>query len=186
MLPGFANGGYIGGEAAKRVKQGTMCFCVNQGTISMLTMDLNKSGSDLAHQGCTGGLIIDITARSTVCRLDAPQDQRFTSLDGDRIAVGPIMGEKIGGNIKYGCHLALLAALANQSRITAATQGQGQSIKQYRFACTSLTGQNAQSAAKAHGQCLDQDNIFDGKFSQHGAFRRGVTSPGAQQSPCGT
>ena len=71
------------------------------------------------------------------------------------------------GDVEGGDHLAVLGALAHQRRVAAGAERQREGVEQDRFAGAGLAGQRGKAGAEIDIQPIDQDDVADGKASQH-------------------
>src|SRR4030088_1647715 len=74
-------------------------------------------------------------------------------------------------DIEHGGNLALLRAMADEARITAAAERQRECIEKDGFAGAGLAGQHRETAGKLDIEPFDQDDVTDRKTRQHaGSF----------------
>ena len=71
------------------------------------------------------------------------------------------------GDVEGGDHLALFGALAHQRRVAARAERQRKGVEQDRFAGAGLAGERGKAGAEIDVQPIDQDDVADGKASQH-------------------
>src|ERR1700727_1614022 len=85
--------------------------------------------------------------------------------------------------VESGDHLALLGALAHHRGIAARAERQRESIEQDRFAGAGLAGERGKADTEIDVQAIDQDDVADGKPSEHGTTDdRGRTTDSSRDS----
>jgi hypothetical protein len=134
----------------------------------VLTVQFYEQSCKLAQHGEANRLIIDGGAAGPVAGLNTPHDD--VAFNFDFMCGQKRHGGVIGWKIIAGGDAAFILAGPDQICIATRTEGQTQSIEQYRFSGAGFTGQNREATRQLQVQFLNQYNITNGKSSQHEHF----------------
>ena len=165
LVPQPRHFGGVGVDAAIGVQQGAMRRGVDEGAFVVLAVNLDQSRSQRAQDLDADRLVVDEGARAAVGELRPAHDQFVFA---DKIVVGQHAARRmIFGDVEGGNHLAVLGALAHQSRVAAGAERQREGVEQDRFAGAGFAGQRGKAGAEIDIEPVDQNDVADGKASQH-------------------
>src|SRR5215471_5895925 len=161
-LPGFIGLGHtasLARQTAKRVNQVAMAAWIDQRAIVMLAMDLDQGLAHLPQELHAHADIVDEGAAPAVSPLYAAQNEAVSRLK-------PVRGEKlehemVRRKIEARRYLALRGAPPHQGGVSPASNGEGESIEQNRFAGAGFPGQRRKALAEFEIEFVDQDDVAD-------------------------
>ena len=165
LVPQPRHIGGIGTDAAIGVEQSAVRRGVDEGTLVMLAVNFDQSRSQRAQNLDADRLVVDEGARPAVGKLRPAHDQFVFA---DKVVVGQHAPRRmVLGDVEGGNHLAVLGALAHQSRVAAGAERQRKGVEQDRFAGAGLARQCGEAGAEIDIEPVDQNDVADGKASQH-------------------
>ena len=152
-------------EAGEGIEQAPVGRGIDQRALVMLAVDLDQRRADRFKGLHADRLIVDEGAGAAIGQLHPAQDH-LTGI------VEPVVAEDGGRrmalrNIEHRGDLALLHAVAHQTRIAAAAERQRKGIEQDGFAGAGFAGQHREATGKFDIEPLDQDDVADRKTRQH-------------------
>ena len=166
LVPQPCHVGGVAFDAAIGVEQSAMGRRVDKGALVVLAVDFHQRRAERAQHLDADRLVVDEGAGAAVGELHAPHDQFvFTAEIVFRQQPARRM---ILRQVESGDHLALLGALAHHGGVAARAERQRESIEQDRFAGAGLAGQRGEAGPEIDVQAIDQDDVADGKASEHG------------------
>ena len=151
---------------AEGVQQAAVGGYLDERAIGMLAVDFRQRGRDLAQQVQAHGLVVDGRAAWAIGILDAA-DNEFA------LSIHPLLLQDDEGGMRAGqCEGrrddAALSTRPHQRGIAAGAQRQAQRIEQDGFAGTRLAGEHGEAFLERNVELLDQDDVANGKGSEHG------------------
>ncbi len=138
---------------------------VDEGALVVLAVDFHQRRAKRAQHLDADRLVVDEGAGTAVGELHAAHDQLV--LTAEIILRKQAARRMVFAEIERGNHLALLGALAHHRGVAARAERQRESIEQDRFAGAGLAGQRGEAGPEIDVQAIDQDDVADGKASQH-------------------
>ena len=138
----------------------------DEGALVVLAVDFHQSRAECAQHLHAHRLIVDESAGAAVGELHPADDQLII---GAQVVFGQQPARRmVFGDIEGRDHLALLRPFAHQRRLAARAERERESVEQDRFAGAGLTGQRGKPGAEIDVQAIDQNDVADGKSSEHG------------------
>ena len=139
---------------------------IDESAIVMLAVDFNQRGAERAQHLHADRLIVDEGAGAAVGELHPAHDQFVVAA---KIVVGEHAARRmLLGDFERGGHLTLFGAFTHQGRVAARAERQRKRVEQDRFAGAGLAGQRGKAGAEIDVQAIDQNDVADGKASEHG------------------
>ena len=149
----------VGVDPAIGVEQRAVRCGIDEGAFVMLAVNLDQSRAERAQHLHADRLVVDERASPAVGELRPPHDQLVLA---DKIVVGQHAARRmVFGDIEGGDHLAVLGALAHQSRIAAGAEREREGVEQDRFAGTGLAGQRGETGSEIDIEPVDQNDVAD-------------------------
>ena len=146
-------------DPAIGVEQRAVRRGIDEGAFVMLAVNFDQSRAERAQHLHADRLVVDKGASPAVGELHPPHDQLVLA---DKIVVGQHAARRmVFGDIEGGDHLAVLGALAHQSRIAAGAEREREGVEQYRFAGAGLAGQRGKPGAEIDIEPVDQNDVAD-------------------------
>jgi hypothetical protein len=157
--------------AREGIQQHPVAARVQQAAVVVLAMQFHQCvGQGAQHLG-RHAAVIGPGAAAAVGGGDAAQDQG--AILGRNPGLGQHgMGGVKGGQVEFGCHLALIGASADKVRPCAPAQHEAQRIQQDRLARPGFAGQHVQTRLQGQRQAVDDQKIADIQRAQHGPCPR--------------
>jgi hypothetical protein len=147
-------------KPAEGIEQPAMSCGVDQCTLVMLAVDLNKGAPELLEHLHAYGLVVDERPGAAVGKLHAAKNEFI--LGGNIVGSQLRPDRVIARDVENGCHLALLEPLAHQSLIAPPAQRQRKSVEQNRLAGPRLTCEDGKAVGKINVETVDQNDVADG------------------------
>ncbi len=170
--------GGFGLQAPIGVQQQPVGGGIDKGAVVMLAVDFDQRAADAAQHLDRHRLVVEEGAGAAVGKLDPAKDQFLVGRNVVRLEDGP--RRVTCRHVERGSHLALLGALAHETRIATRTKRKCKGIEQDRFSGASLAGQHRQAGGKIDIEAINQDDVADREPDQHGVP---VLSPSAPICP---
>ena len=164
-IPECFDGAHVFLEGRESIEQPPMRGGIHKRPLVMLAVDLHQRGPDRLQGLHADGLIVEERAGAPVGELHPPQDHLAGILKAILAQDGA--GGMLLRHIKHSRHLALLGAVAHQTRIAAPAKRQRECVQQDGFARAGFTGEDSQTFEEIDIEPLDQDDVADRKAGQH-------------------
>ena len=167
--PGAPGGGDLGElrpVPAVGVEKTAMARRIQQPLAFELAVDFDQRISQPAQQADADRLIVDEGARTAVGVEHAAQDNAVVA------AVDPMLGHQgtrivAGRNDEFGGDRGGVGAVAHQLGVGAEPERETERVEQDRLAGPGFPGQHAKTRLELDIQTTDQDDVADGKRSEH-------------------
>ncbi len=143
---------------------------IDQRALVMLAVNLDQRGADRFQGLHADRLVVDEGAGAAVGQLHATENHLARTFNA--CVVEAVLGEDPCGRMALGDverrrHLALLGAMADETRIAAAAERQRECIEQDGFARAGLAGQHREATGEFDIEPFDQDDVTDRQTGQH-------------------